>query len=111
MLIELLERPGTMLAFVGQKWIKGNGFVQLQVHGSRSAHLEQLEMADSYSSLDCYRFESLSTTIREYRTLKMSEFCKMAPILHQPTLSLSKKDGMMREHQKTIDEALNPKKG
>lgn len=40
MLIEVLERPGTMLAFVAQKWIKGNGFVQLQVHGSRSAHLE-----------------------------------------------------------------------
>lgn len=81
------------------------------MHGSRSEHLEQLEMADSYAFLHCYRFESLSTTIREFRTLKMSEFCKMAPILHQPTLSLTKKDEMIHEHKKTIDEALNPNKG
>lgn len=77
-----------MMAFTEQKWIKGNGFVQLLVDGSKSQYLEELEMADSYTYMYCYHFESLSTTIREFKTLKMSEFCKMAPILHQPTLSL-----------------------
>jgi hypothetical protein len=31
----------------------------------------------------------------------------MAPILHQPTLSVEKKDEMIKEHKKTVDEALN----
>jgi hypothetical protein len=34
----------------------------------------------------------------------------MAPILHQPTLSLAKKDEMILEHEKTMEEALNPNK-
>ena len=34
----------------------------------------------------------------------------MAPILHQPTLSLAKKDAMILEHEKTMEEALNPNK-
>lgn len=60
--------------------------------------------------MHCYHLESLATTIREFKTLKMSEFCKMAPILHQPTLSLAKKDEMVLEHEKTMEEALNPNK-
>ena len=33
----------------------------------------------------CYFFESLATTIREFKTLKMSEFYRFAPILLNPT--------------------------
>jgi len=96
-----------MLAFVKTKWIKGNQFVQLLVNREKARYLEQAEVHDSYSSLWCYHYESLSTTIREFRTLKQSEFCKMAPILLQPTLSLEKKNEMVEEHKKTLEQALN----
>ena len=90
-LLHELSKPGTMIAFVKEKWIKGNGFVSLIVDNSKTPYLEKMEEMDSYSFVHCYHFESLSTTIREYRTLKMTEFCKMAPIIHQPTLSIKKK--------------------
>jgi hypothetical protein len=106
-LLHALSRPGTMCAFVKEKWFKGNGFVTLIVDNSKSKYLEQLEMADSFAFMHCYHFESLATTIREYRTLKMTEFCKMAPIIQQPTLSIKKKQEMVAEHQKTLHEAIN----
>ena len=37
----------------------------------------------------CYYFESLATTIREYKTLKMSEFYRFAPILINPSQASS----------------------
>ena len=77
------------------------------VDNSNSKYLEDLEMHDSYSMMHCYHFESLSTTVREYKTLKQMEFCMMAPILLQPTLSLQKKQEMISEHKRTIDEAWN----
>jgi hypothetical protein len=36
----------------------------------------------------------------------MIEFSKMAPIIFQPTLSLSMKDQMLNENKKTVDQAL-----
>lgn len=96
-----------MLAFVKTKWIIGNGFVTLLVHNSKAGQLKKLEEDDSFSALYCYHYECLSTTLREFRTIKQSEFCLMAPILFQPTLSLEKKNEMIREHKKTIDEANN----
>lgn len=71
--------------------------------------MRELESEDSYAYLHCYHFESLSTTVREYRTLKMVEFSEMAPIILQPSLSLSQqmKDQLLEENQKTINTALN----
>jgi hypothetical protein len=48
----------------------------------------------------------LATTVREYRTLKMSEFYGMAPILLQPSLALENKEEMLLEHKKTLEEAI-----
>ena len=33
----------------------------------------------------CYHFESLATSVREYKTIKMSEFFRFAPILINPS--------------------------
>lgn len=80
-LLKILEKKGTMIAYCTEKWHFGAGYVQLMVHNSCSKYLEEIEMSDSYSRLYCYHFESLSTTVREYKTLKQMEFCMMAPIL------------------------------
>lgn len=105
--LKALEQPGTMLAFVKLKWIRGNGFISLLVNQEKSKFLQKEEVHDTYVHLYCYHFESLSTTIREFKTLKQSEFCKMAPILLQPTLSLEKKNEMIEEHKKTVEAAEN----
>lgn len=94
-----------MFAFVTKK-AQRNGFALLQVDISKAFFLEQAESEDSYSKLHCYHYESLSTTVREFRTLKMSEFYKMAPILVQPSMALEYKDEMLLEYAKTVDEAL-----
>ena len=63
-------------------------------------------MEKSYVKLHCYHFEKLSTTVREYKTLRMSEFFGMAPLLQQPSLALERKEDMLLEHTKTLEEAI-----
>ena len=56
--------------------------------------------------MHCYQFENLGPTIREYKTLKLSEFYGMAPILLQPSLALKNKEQMLIEHKRTLNEAI-----
>lgn len=44
--------------------------------------------------------------VREYRTLSGIEFSRLAPLLLQPTLSLSMKGELLREYGKTVNVAL-----
>lgn len=77
----MLSEPGCMLAFVTEAYMRSTGFVMLQVDARHTRTLRKLEEEDSYSYMHCYHFESLATTVREFRTLKMLEFSKMAPII------------------------------
>ena len=95
-----------MLAFASKKYDRSSGFVQLMIDEKHTKFLKDLELENNYQKIFCYHFESLSTTIREFKTLKMIEFSKMAPIIFQPTLSLSMKDQMLNENKKTVDQAL-----
>lgn len=54
----------------------------------------------------CYHFENLATTVREYKSLRMSEFYGMAPILLNPSLSLQNKEQMLQVHTKELELAL-----
>ena len=38
-ILEVLEQPGAMLAFVKTKWIKGNGFIHLLVDREKARYL------------------------------------------------------------------------
>jgi hypothetical protein len=98
-----------MFAFATKKAQK-NGFVTLQVDISKAFFLEQEEFSNQYAKLHCYHFENLSTTVREFKTLKMSEFYKMAPILLEPSLALENKDEMLVDYEKMIEQALGKKK-
>lgn len=106
-LVELLEDPGNMIAYVKQRKFIGESFVHLYVDNQYTDILEGMQRKDSFCLMHCYHLESLATTFREYKTLKMAEFCKMAPIIMQPTLSLENKKLVVDEHQKTILAALN----
>lgn len=80
------------MAFATKKYDRSTGFVQLMIDEKHTSFLKDLEIKNNYQKMYCYHYESLSTTIREFKTLKMIEFSKMAPIIFQPTLSLSLKD-------------------
>jgi len=74
-----LLQHNIMFGFVTKRAAK-NGFALLQVDISKAFFLDTAEMDDSCVKMHCYHFENLSTTVREYKTLKMCEFFKMAPI-------------------------------
>jgi len=99
-----------MFAFVTKKATSSKGGVSgsacLQVDISKALYLEMAEQENSYAKMHCYHFENLATTVREYKTLKMCEFYKMAPILLYPSLALENKDQMLADHEKTLAMAL-----
>lgn len=76
---------------------------------SNALFLERAEAENSYAKMYCYHYENFATTVREYKTLKMCEFYKMAPILLYPTLALSNKNQMLLDHEKTLELALGYK--
>lgn len=64
--------------------------------------VEEVRPTSKFYKIYCYLVESLSTTVREYRTLRMCEFLGgFTPILMNPreSLSLIKKD--QRRHPKS----------
>lgn len=81
----LLFKHNAMFAFVTKKATTSKGGAAgsacLQVDISKALFLEMAESEHSYAKMHCYHYENLATTVREYKTLKMCEFYKMAPIL------------------------------
>lgn len=101
----LLLKHNAMLAYVSKKASKCD-FVVLQVDISKSFFFDNLESRSMHTMMYCYHFENLSTTVREYKTLKMSEFYGMAPLLLNPTLALQNKDEMLQVHRRELQLAL-----
>jgi hypothetical protein len=63
--------------------------------GKEENKVEETKPTSKFYKIYCYLVESLSTTVREFRTLRMSEFLGgFTPILLNPreSLSLIKKD-------------------
>ena len=92
-----------MFAYVTKKASKtGGNFTTLCVDISKAFYLDREERENSFIKLYCYHYENLSTTVREYKTLKMSEFYKMAPLILNPTTALDHKDEMLAAHRKEL---------
>jgi hypothetical protein len=82
---KILTRMCSMLAVVTQKASKGDLMsVDLLVDLSRGLVAKNLEIETSYSKWYIYNIESLATTFREYRTIRMSEFFGMADKIISP---------------------------
>lgn len=83
----MLFEPGSMLAFVKKKACsqKGGGMgpALILVHPSKVIMLDD---AQDYMKLFCYHFESMATTIREFRTIKSCEFFRNMPMLMDPSI-------------------------
>ena len=76
----LLARSCAMLALVTQKAQKSQDLssVELLVDLQKGYFLSMQERERSYCKLYCYNVESMATTFREYKTIRMSEFFPMA---------------------------------
>ena len=51
---------------------------------SKSLYLEMMESEKSYTRMYIYHFESLASTLREYKTMRMSEFYGFSRTLLHP---------------------------
>jgi len=91
----LLIRQCCFFGFVTQKNIgspkdptQAAASIDCLIDFSKSTWLKLSEQTQSYTKLYVYCYESLATTFREYKTLRMSEFYGMADIILTPGLKL-----------------------
>ena len=85
----MILRPDTMLALVTTKASAGgagNSLISLNcaVDVSKSFYLQMAEEGKSYSKFYVYHLESLGVSLREYKTIRMSEFYGMVDTLLKP---------------------------
>ena len=106
LMTSILDNPNCMLAYATKKYEHSAEFLELVIHEKYEDRLRELEEERSFAVMHCYHFESLSTMVREYRTLSGIEFSRLAPLLLQPTLSLSMKGELLKEYGKTVNVAL-----
>jgi hypothetical protein len=109
-LLDLLAKPDVCFGFVVDKWNEADGYITLLVHKDHKSELRQLEDGWGFSELSCYHYEQLSTNLREYRALKQMEFLPVSPILLQPSLSLHKKELMLKTQRDTMNMTLDERK-
>ena len=93
LLRSLLIRSCSMFALVIARSVGGanksgttveGGSLELVVDVSKACYLSMEEREKSYTKMYVYQFESLASTLREYRTIRMSEFFAMSDILVNP---------------------------
>ena len=109
----LLFKYNAMFAFVTKRATSTRGIAgaaKLQVHISKACFLESTEMEQSYCTMCCYHYENLATTVREYKTLRLSEFFRMTPVIMQPGRAANQdresRDSMLKEHTKALEYAI-----
>lgn len=85
-----LMKPWVMLAYVEEKTKKGTAFLEIKVDKTKASFLKAATDKENqgYAKLYVYVVESLASSIREYRTLRMSEFYGHAPLILDPRKSL-----------------------
>ena len=97
---EVLSKAGVSFGFVQKCNTKTDNFVEVLVDGKYAKSFENAAKDGAGEGAGvctryCYFFESLLTSIREFKALKAVEYTRMSPILTYPTLSLEYKDKMI----------------
>ena len=82
-------KPSVMFAFVSERAKKGTLFLELKIDRSKANILKGMKSVDGYVKFHVYVIDSLATTIREFKTLRMSEFYGLANIIREPSKGLS----------------------
>ena len=86
----VLLKENTMFAYVNERSKRGSTYVEVKIDLSKYQFLkDQQDLEQGFIKMYCYPYESLSTCIREYKTLRMSEFYGFSQTLLEPQRSLS----------------------
>lgn len=86
------ERSGIFLACVFHSRAKDTNFVDVRVDANFVQNyftLNQVKLFNEQSKLHCYYFDSLTTIVREFLTIKKIEFSLLHEIILNPTKALS----------------------
>lgn len=87
-MMNLLQQGNAMLGYVIKRAGMSRGVMggaKILVHNSKLFFLEHAEAETGYAPLHCYFYENISTIIREYKTMRMSEFLRMTPLILWPS--------------------------
>ena len=121
---EVLSKAGVVFGYVARSNTRAENFVELHLDGKQAGQFQSTGDAAKEANGNeiftryCYHFESLLTSLREFRALKAMEFTRMAPILAYPTLSLEYKEQLLDTYCGAIESGfgglddapdLNPK--
>ena len=97
-----MARSTAMLALVTQKAQKSQDLssVELVVDLQKGYFASMQEREKSYCKLYCYNLESMATTLREYKTIRMSEFFPMADTIVNPHFTSNRPQPELTNDQK-----------
>jgi hypothetical protein len=85
------DKSGKFLAMVCGNRSKDQSFVWVKVDLGQSTYFsyQQIKLFESRDTLIfAYYFDSLMTTIREFRTIKCCEFFKTGDVILNPSLAI-----------------------
>jgi hypothetical protein len=106
---EVMSKPGVMLGYVSRCNTKADNFVEIRMD-PKLARVFQTSEEDEGSNIFtryCYYFESVLTSLREFKALKNLEFTRLAPVLCFPTLCLDYKEQMLENYGKAVENAFH----
>lgn len=105
---EVISKPGVMFGYVARSNTQADNFVEIHFDSKYANVFQKQESEESHNVFTryCYFFESLLTSLREFKALKALEFTRMAPILAYPTLSLDYNEQMLENYSAAIEEGF-----
>lgn len=77
-------KPMVMFAIVIERCQKGQAQIEVMCDISKSEFVQKAEIDLTYIKMHCYVVESLSTTVREFKTMRMVEFYGLSNIIFNP---------------------------
>lgn len=91
---EVISKPGVIFGYVARANTKDNNYVEVWIDSKQQSQFmtNSNEEGSNVFTRYCYFFESVLTSLREFRALKCLEFTRMCPIICFPSLSLDYKD-------------------
>lgn len=107
---EVMSKPGVIFGYVARANTKQDNFVELYIDNKQARQFQTAPGEDeTYNVFTryCYYFESILTSLREFRAMKALEFTRLAPVLCYPTLSLDYKEQMIENYTNAIEGAFS----
>lgn len=88
---EVMSKPGVMFAYVSRCNTRENNYVELQMDSKLARVFQKNDEEDGGANniftRYCYYFESVLTSLREFKAIKNLEFTRLCPVLCYPTLT------------------------